>query len=77
VQEGYAKMLEKVEARESEAAVDENGSEMVVAGAAAPRVRKRKVVGDDEEDEEQEKGNGEGGPSAAVNGHKKARVSVG
>jgi len=75
VQEGYAKMLEKVEARESEAAVEGDGGQMVVEGAAAPKVRKRKVVGDDEEDdEEEEKANGEG--STAVNGYKKARISV-
>ncbi|KAK5127845.1 hypothetical protein LTR85_004962 [Meristemomyces frigidus] len=52
VQEGYAKMLEKVEARES--GLETNGN-AAVEGASAPlKVRKRKVVSEDDDDDEKE-----------------------
>lgn len=55
VQEGYVKMLEKIEAREGG---EPNGS-AAVEGASAPlKVRKRKVVSEEEDDDEEEDSEG-------------------
>ena len=67
VQEGYVKMIEKVQAREAERG--SNGAQSV-GGASVQRVpRKRKVVEEVDEDDEEEVAVETNG----VNGHKKAR----
>ncbi|TKA73345.1 hypothetical protein B0A55_06789 [Friedmanniomyces simplex] len=84
VLEGYAGLLEKVEAREaaSRERWGEEVEEGIVGGAAAAAVektgkgRKRKVVVDEEDEGDDEDGDEDGmvGVEVMANGHKKTRV---